>query len=54
MKSTILKPILFSLALVQPIFSTGASISMAAQRESVGEYVDDGQNYRVGKSQTDR
>jgi len=41
MKSTILKPILFSLALVQPIFSTGASISMAAQRESVGEYVDD-------------
>ena len=38
MKSTILKPILFSLMLASPIFSAG-SISMAA--ESVGEYVDD-------------
>ena len=39
MKSTILKPILFSLMLASPIFSAGRSISMAA--ESVGEYVDD-------------
>ena len=39
MKSTILKPILFSLMLVSPLFSAGRSISMAA--ESVGEYVDD-------------
>ena len=39
MKSTILKPILFSLMLVSPIFSVRTSISMAA--ESVGEYVDD-------------
>jgi hyperosmotically inducible periplasmic protein len=39
MKSTIVKPLLFSLMLVSPIFSVGTSISMAA--ESVGEYVDD-------------
>jgi len=39
MKSTILKPILFSLMLASPIVSAGTSISMAA--ESVGEYVDD-------------
>jgi hyperosmotically inducible periplasmic protein len=39
MKSTILKPILFSLMLVSPIFCVGTSISVAA--ESVGEYVDD-------------
>ncbi len=39
MKPTILKPLLFSLMLVSPIFSVGTRISMAA--ESVGEYVDD-------------
>lgn len=39
MKSTILKPILLSLALVPPVVSAGTSISTAA--ESVGEYVDD-------------
>jgi hyperosmotically inducible protein len=39
MKSTILKPMLFSLMLVSPIFSVGTSISRAG--ESVGEYFDD-------------
>ena len=41
MKFTILRSILFSLVLVPPIVSAGASISMAGQKESVGEYVDD-------------
>lgn len=41
MKFTSLRPILFSLVLVPPIVSIGPSISMASQKESVGEYVDD-------------
>ena len=39
MKSTILKPIVFSLMLVSPIVCVGTSVSMAAQ--SVGKYIDD-------------
>ena len=39
MKSTILKPIVFSLVLVPPVVSTATGISVAA--ESVGEYIDD-------------
>lgn len=39
MKSAILKPILFSLALVAPTFSAGTGMSIAGQ--SAGEYIDD-------------
>ena len=36
MKFTILRPILFSLVLVPPIVSAGASISMAGQKKVSG------------------
>ena len=43
MKSTILKPLVFSLLLVPPVVSTGTSIStgISMAAESAGEYIDD-------------